>query len=138
MNILIDTNILVSAMLFPGSVPDKAYNKAVREPYNAFICDQNIRELKEVFERKFPSRLETLRIFINTVLIGVSLIKIPDKADETEMIVRDDTDRPLMRAALANNIDIILTGDKDFLESGSKHPICLSAADFLDYQPGET
>ena len=37
---------------------------------------------------------------------------------DSEMQVRDVNDRPILRAALNAKADILLTGDKDFLESG--------------------
>lgn len=35
MRVFIDTNILISAALFPGSMPDLAYTKAVSAPNEA-------------------------------------------------------------------------------------------------------
>ena len=37
-------------------------------------------------------------------------------------------DRPILRAA---NADILLTGDKDFLESGLQYPKIVTASDFV-------
>ena len=41
-------------------------------------------------------------------------------------------DRPILRAAIYANADILLTGDKDFLCLDMKHPKCMTAAQFLD------
>ena len=49
MKVLIDTNILISAALFPNSIPFKAYAKAVSFPYQAIVCEQNIDEMKRIF-----------------------------------------------------------------------------------------
>ena len=38
--------------------------------------------------------------------------------------------RPILRAALHAKADILLTGDKDFLESGIDTPKIMTAADF--------
>lgn len=45
--------------------------------------------------------------------------------------VRDISDRTIMRAAVAARADVILTGDKDFLESGIVEPKIMNAATFL-------
>ena len=37
----------------------------------------------------------------------------------------------LISAAINANADIILTGDKDFLESGLSHPHIMTASEFL-------
>lgn len=52
MKILIDTNVLISAALFPGSVPYRAYMKAVTL-HHAIICSQNAAEMQKVFQRNF-------------------------------------------------------------------------------------
>lgn len=50
-----------------------------------------------------------------------------------ESQIRDINDRPISRAAIMAKADILLTGDKDFLESGIKHPKILTPAEFLEY-----
>ena len=50
-----------------------------------------------------------------------------------ESQIRDINDRPILRAAIMAKADILLTGDKDFLESSIKHPKILTPAEFLEY-----
>lgn len=38
-----------------------------------------------------------------------------------------------VREAINANADVLLTGDKDFLESGLTHPVIMTPADFLLY-----
>jgi len=49
MRCLIDTNILISAALFPASVPAQAFTKAVTPPHNAVVCDYTIDEMRRVY-----------------------------------------------------------------------------------------
>ena len=49
------------------------------------------------------------------------------------MYKRQVNDRPILRAAIEANADVLLTGDKDFLESGLKNPIIMTPAEFLEY-----
>ena len=51
--------------------------------------------------------------------------------------IRDDNDRGIMRAAVASKVDVILTGDNDFLESGINSPKIMTAADFLALESEE-
>lgn len=53
MKILIDTNILISAALFPNSRPAKALIHT-SEYHDMILCDQNIHEMREVLNRKAP------------------------------------------------------------------------------------
>ena len=50
----------------------------------------------------------------------------------TEKQIRDINDRPILRAAIEAKADILLTGDKDFLDSGVKNPMILTPAEFLN------
>lgn len=51
-----------------------------------------------------------------------------------EAFVRDKSDRPILRAAIAAKADIIVTGDRDFLESGITNPKIVTAAEFLQIE----
>jgi len=46
--------------------------------------------------------------------------------------IRDISDRPLLRAAIAANAEILITGDKDFLEFDVKVPKIMKVTEFLD------
>ena len=41
-------------------------------------------------------------------------------------------DRPILRAALNAKVDVLLTGDKDFLESRVINPKIVTAAEFME------
>ena len=46
-------------------------------------------------------------------------------------MLRDIKDKPVLRAAIESGADILITGDKDFLESGIEHPQILTSTEFL-------
>lgn len=52
MKVFIDSNVLFSAALFPGSTPARALYKALTEPNDAIVCEINIDELKKVFKEE--------------------------------------------------------------------------------------
>lgn len=59
-------------------------------------------------------------------------MQIPTDETDSESLIRDTADRPILRAAIIANADILLTGDKDFLESGIDHPQILTPAQSLE------
>lgn len=132
MKILIDTNILISAALNPGGTPFKAYIKAVSYPNHGIICEQNIDELRRIFNRKFPSKMHALDEFIALALTALEIVPTPEIETVIESKIRDIMDRPILRAAINAGADIILTGDKDFLESEIINPKILTASEFLN------
>lgn len=133
MRILIDTNVLISAVLNINSTPFKAYKKAVTYPNHGLVCEQNIDEIKRIFNKKFPDRITVLNRFLSAALTDLEIVPIPTNMEELEVLIRDIDDRPILRAAMKAKVDIILTGDKDFLESGLDNPLIMTPADFLIY-----
>lgn len=133
MRVLIDTNVLISAALSAKGTPFQAYVKAASYPNHGLICEQNVDEMKRIFNKKFPNRLAALDKFLSLALMTLELVPIPTDKDTSESQIRDVNDRPILRAAIHANADVLLTGDKDFLESGVKHPAILTPAEFLIY-----
>lgn len=131
MRVFIDTNILISAIL-GGKTPSLALLKATYPPYTGLICQQNLDELRRIFNRKFPRRIPSMESFLAITMPSLTVVPIPPQQSPAEVSIRDEKDRPILRAALAASADILLTGDKDFLESGLKTPKIMSPAEFVE------
>lgn len=125
MRILIDTNILISAILFPKSLIAKTL-LYITDNHSMVLCDQNIAELREVLQRKRPDKLSDAEV----LLAEMSYELIP-AAYHAEKLIRDVKDQPILNAAIISDVDIILTGDKDFLSLDMEHPCCMNVSDFL-------
>lgn len=134
MRVLIDTNVLISAALNINSVPFEAYIKAASYPNHGLICEQNVDEMKRIFNKKFPNRISSLDKFLSTALLILELVPIPTSENTSELQIRDVNDRPILRAAIEAKADILLTGDKDFLESGVENPLIMTPTDFINFQ----
>lgn len=132
MRVLIDTNVLISAALNEASVPYQAYKKAASYPNHGLICEQNVDELKRIFNKKFPARLAALDKFLSAALMTLELVPVPVDEQDSEAQIRDINDRPILRSAIAAKADVLLTGDKDFLESGVKNPYIMTPTEFVN------
>ena len=126
MRILVDTNILFSALLFPHSKPAQALLYAV-DHHEIVLCDRNITELRDILKRKAPKYLPDAE-----VLIAELPYELIPAVDHAEKLIRDAKDQPILNAAIVADVDAILTGDKDFLSLEVEHPRCLTAAQFLE------
>ena len=131
MKVFIDTNILFSAALFPDGTTAKALYEAVSYPNRGMVTDYVIDELRRIVNRKAPQKIGVLEQFLSYALLVLDIIPTPEESVTDEMKVRDEKDRPILRAAMAEHVDVILTGDRDLLESGITNPKILSAAEFL-------
>lgn len=133
MRVLIDTNVLISAAFSKNGTPFQAYVKAASYPNHGLICEQNVDEMKRIFNKKFPNRLAALDKFLSIALMTLELVPIPTDENISEKKIRDVKERPILRAAIEANADVLLTGDKDFLESGLKNPMIMTPAEFVEY-----
>lgn len=131
MRVLIDTNILISAALSSTGIPFKAFVKAVTYPNHGLVCEQNIDEMRRIFNRKFPKKISALERFLSLALMTLEIVPTPLEEHSSEEQIRDVKDRPILRAAIHANADVLLTGDKDFLESGVTTPKIMTATDFV-------
>ena len=132
MKVMIDTNIFISAALFPNGKTSSALKKALLPPYTPLTCDYVIDELKQKFREKFPDKSDALDSFLKMSLPIIEVVQTPDEEVDEESKIRDPKDRPILRAALASDVDLFLTGDKDFLESSVEDPRIISVSSFLE------
>jgi len=134
MRCLIDTNVLFSAALFPGGRCDQAFIKACTAPEKAYVCDYSLEELKLVFTRKFPNKLKALEIFIERAIPGIQVLKVDDtmKRPDIAALIRDPKDAPILLAAFDGDIDVIISGDKDFTVLDLERPKTATPADYLE------
>jgi predicted nucleic acid-binding protein len=126
MKIMTDTNILFSALLFPESRPAKALLHITRS-HNLILCDYIISELRSVVSRKRPDLLADIDVLM--AKLSYELISAPL---EPGKLISDPKDHPILNAAIIADIDIILSGDRHFLELKMEHPNTMSVSEFLD------
>lgn len=132
MKVMIDTNIIISAALFPRGKAAQALYKAMLSPYEPLLCDYVIDELNRKFREKFPERQMELEAFLFNALMYIRTVPTPEEEVAAEKVIRDPKDRPILRAALNEHADLFLTGDKDFLESSVTDPRIVSVTTFLE------
>ena len=131
MRCFIDSNVIISAGLFPNSVPADALRKAFSAQNTAIVCDYSLDEVHRVIDKKFPNRVSELEAFLYRILFSVELVSTPIDSVEDESSIRDVDDQPILRAAINSNADVIITGDKDLLDSGVVNPQIVTPSHFL-------
>ena len=131
---MLDTNILVSMIFFPSNAT-KSFAHSLSENHHIVLCDYVIEELTLVTKRKFPHKIRFLNQFFSE--LPFSLIKTPKELNlETFPKIRDSKDSPILATAILENVDIFITGDKDFLVLDIPAPQILTTTDFIaKYSP---
>ena len=131
MKVLVDTNILFSAILFEHSRVAEALFLASGE-HQIYLTDQNITELREIIARKIPDKIGD----IEKLLARLAYEVIPTVSN-VAIEIRDPKDQPILNAAILNDLDVVLTGDKDFLSLKLDRPKCLTPGEFLQIYGGD-
>lgn len=131
--VLIDTNVLISAILNPYGLPYLACRKASNENFEIIITQQNISELSYTLIHKLHREEREIADFLSEMLSTARIVPIVKDNYDIEAIIRDISDMPILRTAIYNNVDIIITGDKDFLALDLTKPKILTARQFLQY-----
>ena len=126
MNILVDTNVLISALLNPKSKPSQALHHAA-EHHNLILSDYNIAELHRVTQQKFPSKQSD----IDVLLARLSYELVPAPLSPQKLIA-DPKDAPILNAAILAEVDVMISGDKHFLQLQMERPRVLTAAAYLE------
>ena len=91
----------------------------------------NYGECKEVFEKKFPSKIDQLELFFNG--IKFEEFHSPEEIDEDKYPqIRDIKDLPILVSAILSDADILLTGDKDFEDIKIDKPLIFTPSKYFD------
>lgn len=128
MRLFLDTNVLVSAIMFPNSQTAGFLARAV-EQHIIVISSYVIEELHEVFRQKFNSHLSALETFLSE--FSYELVYTPGEIETSGLPeIRDPDDLPIIVSAIVADCDYLITGDKDILEIELERPIILSPKEF--------
>jgi putative PIN family toxin of toxin-antitoxin system len=129
MEIIVDSNIIVSAILFPNSIVAKVFN-FILDNHALVLCNYILKEVEDVFLEKFPHKINEMKRFIGGIEyrqfdLGEMNISLYPKT-------RDIDDFPILVAAIKSNVDILITGDKDFDEIIISRPKIMKPRKFAD------
>jgi putative PIN family toxin of toxin-antitoxin system len=127
---MVDTNILVSAALFrDGSV--SATLKEIMSRFDLCVCTFSLEELFIVFERKFKHKMADLDEFLRE--LSFDLVYSPLEIEKTRIPpIRDEKDSPILASAMDADIDVLVSGDKDFSCVDCERPEILTPSRFKE------
>lgn len=131
MRILIDTNIVLSAILRPNGRTADVLKFAVRNEFTICLCTFSIEEMRLVVKRKFPDKLQALEQFLAE--FSYELLLTPSVLPQGLPSMRDKNDLPILVSAIVGDVDILLTGDKDFDAVDVERPAVLTPTRFMQY-----
>ena len=130
MRIMIDTNILISIFVFPSPTMYRLVD-TITDRHTIVLPSYVIDELKSVIRRKFPIKYKLLDTFL--LELPFEYAYTVEKIDASKYPhIRDKKDLPILVPAIIEDVDILITGDKDFTDVDIEKPEILTPAQFLE------
>ena len=128
MKVMLDTNILVSAFVFKSKIMNEFIYKLSNE-HEIIICSYTIDELRKLIKTKFKINEKILKDFLSE--FPFILVNSPAYIKEKLFEIKDKNDYIILHTAIIENVDIFITGDKDFYDIKIDKPKIMTVKDFL-------
>ena len=127
MRVVLDTNVLVSGLAYPSSIPGRILSiwrqGGLDVVLSRYILDEMVRVLPRL------SRISLSSVEIRDLADNfMFLADIVEPAAEWEEALRDKADWPVLGTLWAAQADYLITGDKDLLALAEGYPIVTPAA----------
>ncbi|CCZ03012.1 putative toxin-antitoxin system toxin component, PIN family [Bovifimicola ammoniilytica] len=129
MRIMLDTNVLISAILFPGDKINNMMNYIFLR-HQLVLSSYVVEELKSVVRRKFPKKEPVIEKLL--LMMSYEYVYTPDDMKENLFSIRDVKDYPVLYTAIIEDIDILITGDRDFEDIIIDKPLIMTPKEFSD------
>lgn len=129
MRVMLDTNILISAFVFKSKKMKELIYKLSKE-HEIIICSYTVEELKELIQTKFKVIQRDLDEFLEH--FPFDLVYSPTNVENKLFEIRDKDDYIILHTAIIEDVDIFITGDKDFEDVNVDKPEIMNATVFLE------
>ena len=111
MKVVFDTNILVSALVFPGGRADIALRRIIEGADQLLLSKPILDELLGILARKFSRDTEELA----HVAVFLSDLSISVKPRRKLAALADEPDNRILECAVTGGAHVVVTGDKAML-----------------------
>lgn len=133
MRVVIDTNVWISGLMLPGSVPGHIIRAASMSQITAVLSEPLLHELRLALQyRRIRPRIRLSDEELERYLAELRYVaEMVDIADSRAQVPRDRRDDIVLATYLMSGADFLLTGDDDLLSLRADYSI-LTAREFYD------
>jgi putative PIN family toxin of toxin-antitoxin system len=126
LRVVLDTNVLVSGLAYPGSVPGRIVGiwrqGGLDVVLSRYILDEMVRVLPRLSRIHLSS--SEIRDLADSLIFLADIVE-PDAEQDSSL--RDPADQQVLATLRASKADYLITGDKDLLALADKYPIVTPA-----------
>jgi uncharacterized protein len=127
---ILDTNVLISAYVFPGGKPEAVYRLALERRLEIGTSLPLLAEFGRVLGLKFgwmPDRVEA------AVAQMTRIARVVEPSETVQVVRADPDDDRVLEAARAFGAHVIVSGDRHLLDVGTWSDIeIVSPSEFMD------
>ena len=126
LRVVLDTNVLVSGLAYPGSVPGRILNAWQQGGLDVVLSKYILDEMVRVLPRLSRIQLSPaeVRDLADSFLFMAEIVEPSGEVDEA---LRDKADGPVLGTLLAAQADYLITGVKDLLALAEQYSIVTPA-----------
>jgi uncharacterized protein len=140
MRLVLDTNVLVSALLFRGGAPERLLAKWRLGAFELVTSEYVLDELSGAWKRLAARHQQTpgdLNDFLDLVRLRCEMAPVDAAALALAEAsgLRDPDDAPILAMLIGSGADFLVTGDKDLLALAATFPILTPAAFEARFSP---
>lgn len=129
MRVMLDTNVIISALLFP-SAKMNAMMQCVLMKHRLVLSSYVVDEVKRVVRRKFPQKEAVIDKLLT--MLSFEYAYTPEKVEDGLFYIRDIKDYPVLYTAILEDVDVLVTGDRDFADIDIEKPEIMTPAEFIE------
>jgi putative PIN family toxin of toxin-antitoxin system len=126
LRVVLHTNVLVSGLAYPGSVPGRIVTAWRQGGLDVVLSRYILDELARVLPRlpRLAMRATEIRDLIDGFMF---LANVVEPSGEQDPKLRDPADQQVLLTLTVSNANYLITGDKDLLALADRYPIVTPA-----------
>ncbi len=129
MKAVLDSNVILSGLILPKSVPGRIVQAWREARFDMVLSDAILEEIERIL--RYPKIAKRLKWSENRIDRFILLLKfkglvVYPRIQEFEDL-RDPGDVPILAALVESNAEVLVTGDKDLLSLSDRYPIVTPA-----------
>jgi putative PIN family toxin of toxin-antitoxin system len=123
-HVVLDPNVLVSAVVTPGGVCARLLGRLVESPIVIVVSPRLLEEVERVLARpRFQAIPAALRAAYVDYLRRSTRVQADPAGEDTILVTADPSDDYLLRLTLADSRRLLVTGDRHLLDLSGPYPI---------------
>ena len=125
MKVVLDTNVLLSGLMFPGGAPGRIIAAWVEARFEVALSLDQLAEIGRVLEypkirRKLGWDDQRIELFIKQLYVRAEVVELGPISVE---VPRDPGDAPILATLAVAKAEVLVTGDGDLLALRDNYPI---------------